>query len=91
MSTRPVNPFIAFCNAKRDEVRAANPTAAFGDMGKLFATLWKSMSQNEKDAYAEPRCSQQNVVAASEPELRRSSRLRNKRLDLNFWGCKINK
>jgi hypothetical protein len=91
MSTRAVSPFIAFCKSKRDEVKAANPKAEFGKIGMLLSTLWKSMSQSEKDAYAEPRCRQQNFVAANEPELRRSSRLRNKRLGLNFWGCKINK
>lgn len=86
--SRPVSPFIAFCHANREEVKAANPKANFGDIAQILTTLWK-----EKVAYVEPRSVQ--VVApapapANEPELRRSARLRNKRIGLNFWGCKIN-
>lgn len=54
MSTRAISPFIAFCHIKRDEVKAANPTAGFGDMGRLLAVIWKEMSQSEKMIYAEP-------------------------------------
>jgi hypothetical protein len=93
MSTRPVSPFIAFCNSRRDEVKAANPNAEFGKIGMLLSTLWKNMSQSEKDAYAQPRKAPEPVPAPvqNEPELRRSSRVRNKNLGLNFWGNKINK
>jgi len=76
--------YIAFCNAMRDEVRAANPTAEFGQMGRLLRARWNNMSENEKASYA--------VSSQSEPcvfGLRRSSRLRNKRLGLNFWGIKL--
>jgi hypothetical protein len=92
MSTRAVSPFIVFCNSKRGELAAAYPKTNFGEIGVKLAVLWKSMSDSERRAYAEPR---NDVVAStacsSEPELRRSSRLRNKRLGLDFWGRKINK
>jgi hypothetical protein len=91
--SRPISPFIAFCKANRDEVKAANPNANFGDIAKILTTLWK-----EKCAYVEPRhdyvlrerAPASAPAPANEPELRRSARLRNKRLGLNFWGCKIN-
>jgi hypothetical protein len=54
MSTRAISPFIAFCHIKRDEVKAANPTAGFGDMGRLLAVIWKEMSQSERMVYTEP-------------------------------------
>jgi len=93
-STRQMSPYIAFCYAKRDEVKAANPDASFGDMGRLLAALWKEQNENKKAMYTEPRTdtTRECVVATSnEPELRRSSRLRNKRLGLNFWGLKEKK
>jgi len=95
MSTRAVSPFIVFCNSKRGELQAANPKAEFGEIGVKLAVLWKSMSQSERDEYADKWRGQQTVVASrtrsSEPEVRRSARLRNKSLGLNFWGGKINK
>jgi hypothetical protein len=91
MTRATVSPFIAFCKANRDEVKAANPNANFGDIAKILTSLWKEMIESEKVAYVEPRRVQVVATApASEPELRRSARLRNKRLGLNFWGCKIN-
>jgi hypothetical protein len=86
MSTRPVSPFIAFCLARRSELQAANPNANYGEIGMVLTALWKSKTQSEKDAYAQP-----SSAPAPVPELRRSGRLRNKRLGLNFWGSKINK
>ena len=86
---RAVSPFIAFCKAKRDEVKAANPTAKFGDMSKLLSALWKELSENEKMAYVNSHQTVDKNNKDNEPELRRSARLRNKRLGLNFWGNKL--
>jgi len=87
---RRSSPFIAFCNAKRDEVKAANPTAQFGEMGRLLFTLWEGLTESEKAMYMAPSSCNVSVPAnTSEPGLRRSSRLRNKRLGLNFWGSKM--
>lgn len=82
-----VSPFIAFCHAKRDELKAANPTA---DMGRMLAMLWKDMSVTERMAYADLSKSNRISLQTENPqEVRRSSRLRNKRLGLDFWGLKI--
>jgi hypothetical protein len=58
-------------------------------MGKLLRNLWNKLSESEKSSYEAPH--KNNAVATSycEPGLRRSSRLRNKRLGLDFWGLKI--
>jgi len=88
-----MTPFIAFCYAKRAEVRDANPMARFGDMSRLLSARWKELSESEKSAYADPRYGHKNdgyVLPHEESGLRRSSRLRNKRLGLNFWGVKLN-
>ena len=93
-STRQMSPYIAFCYAKRDEVKAANPDASFGDMGRLLAALWKEQNENKKAMHTEPRTDTTGEPVAAttnEPVLRRSSRLRNKRLGLNFWGLKEKK
>lgn len=81
------NPFIKFCQEKREEVKAANPNANFGDIGMILASLWKEMNQIEKTTRVEPR----RQVTEPDSGLRRSARLRNKRLGLNFWGLKLKK
>jgi len=81
---RPMSPYIAFCHARRDELRAANPTANFGDIAKILAALWKSKTQSERDAYANvAQTAADKMVtreSTNEPVLRRSSRLRNQQL-----------
>jgi len=90
--------YIAFCIANREEVKAANPSAEFGDMGCLLRTRWNGLSESEKAMYDKPPVKVQNdqniePTQDNEPDqvLRRSSRLRNKRLGLNFWGLKEKK
>lgn len=88
-TNRTVSPFIAFCKAKRDDIKAANPTAELGDMGGLLSAAWKELSESEKAVYA---VNHKNYVIASsqcESGLRRSSRLRNNRLGLDFFGIKL--
>ena len=85
---RAVSPFIAFCYANRDDVKAANPKANFGDIARILMNLWKEMNNEERVPTHD--YSLRERAPKNEPELRRSARLRNKRLGLNFWGCKIN-
>jgi len=51
---RPISPFIAFCHAHRDRVKAAKPNAAFGETGRVLTQLWKELSESEKAAYRNP-------------------------------------
>ena len=44
--------FIQFSNVKRDEVKAANPKAGFGDLGKILGKMWQKLSEEEKAKYA---------------------------------------
>ena len=37
-----------FCDAKREEIKATNPGAGFGETGKLLATAWKECSSEDK-------------------------------------------
>ena len=96
MSRCHASPFILFCHANRENVRAANPAATFGDMGRLLCGLWKELTESEKAVYNDPLRAIKNELRervsapANDPGLRRSARLRNKRIGLNFWGCKIN-
>ncbi len=48
---RPVrspSPYIIFCSEMRPEVRAANPTASFGELGKMLIQIWSEMSMRAK-------------------------------------------
>jgi len=88
--SRPVSPFIVFCHAKRNEIKAANPNAKFGDIAKLLTAEWKKLNASQEQTYV-----RQNVTVSLTPEpssdagLRRSSRLRNKLRGVDFFGRKL--
>lgn len=42
-----------FCDAKRGEIKAANPEAGFGETGKLLAAAWKDCAPEDKAKYQE--------------------------------------
>lgn len=42
-----------FCDAKRAEIKAANPAAGFGETGKLLAAAWKECSPEDKASFQE--------------------------------------
>ena len=48
---KPKSSFMYFSNAKRAEVKAANPEASFGDIGKLLGNEWKQLSNDAKTEY----------------------------------------
>jgi len=43
--------FIIFSMEKRDEVKAQNPGATFGEIGSMLGTLWGEMSEEEREPY----------------------------------------
>ena len=76
-------PFIVFCQEKREAVSEANPSASFGDISILLAESWKALSDAERHAYANPDLTlsrSRSDVYKTAPVMRRSNRLRNKRL-----------
>ena len=48
---RVASPYILFCTDKRPEVKKANPSATFGELGKLLGGLWAEADAKTKDAY----------------------------------------
>ena len=80
------SPFIEFCYANRDAIKAENPTAKFGEIGKLLSARW---IEQKKAVYSDAPNPIRVEVAEQEPELRRSSHLRNKQLGVDFWGRKL--
>jgi len=48
---RPANPYINFTNAKRAEVKAANPEAKIGDISKLIGVMWKALTDEQRASY----------------------------------------
>ena len=42
-----------FCDVKRQEVKAANPNAAFPEIAKLLGAAWKEASPEEKGNFQE--------------------------------------
>ena len=50
---RAPSAYMNFCKAERDAVKAANPKASFGEIGKLLGAAWAKLSDAEKAAYKE--------------------------------------
>jgi hypothetical protein len=48
---RQASPFIVFCSEKRPEVKAKNPSATFGELGKILGAQWKALSDAQKASY----------------------------------------
>lgn len=40
--------YIIFCKDKRADIQAKNPTATFGELGKLLGAAWGNLSDAEK-------------------------------------------
>jgi len=40
--------YINFCKEQRDKVKAKNPSATFGELGKLLGVQWGALSDKEK-------------------------------------------
>jgi len=45
--------YMYFSSAKRDEIKAANPDATFGQIGKLLGEEWKKISDDDKVEFEE--------------------------------------
>jgi hypothetical protein len=86
--------YIAFCEANRDDVKAI-PRIKSGDIDPFLKSMWKHMEESERAVYRNPNRIRSSTlkIRSSTPTnelgLRRSGRLRNKRLGLNFWGVKL--
>lgn len=39
----PLSPYIIFCSRNREKVKAANPEATFGELGKLLGHMWSNL------------------------------------------------
>ncbi|KAG8911451.1 Non-histone chromosomal protein 6, partial [Tulasnella sp. 417] len=50
---RPLSAFMYFCKDWRDRVKAENPEASFGEVGKLLGAKWKELDEEEKISYTE--------------------------------------
>jgi len=49
---RAPSPYILFCAEKRAGIKADNPTASFGETGKLLGQMWAKLDDAAKAAYA---------------------------------------
>jgi hypothetical protein len=48
---RPPSPYIIFCTETRNELKAKNPEASFGELGRLLGQIWGTMDDNAKMPY----------------------------------------
>ena len=48
---RPLSNYMNFCNAKRAEVKAANPDAKMTELSKILGTQWKALSPEQQAGY----------------------------------------
>lgn len=45
---RAASPYILFSTEKRPEVKAQNPDATFGELGKILGQMWSQMDDKAK-------------------------------------------
>ncbi|KAG8927264.1 Non-histone chromosomal protein 6 [Tulasnella sp. 418] len=50
---RPLSAFMYFCKDWRERVKAENPSASFGEVGKLLGAKWKELDEADKTSYLE--------------------------------------
>jgi hypothetical protein len=50
---RAPSPYIIFCNENRDKIKSANPTATFGQLGKLCSEAWAKLNEAGKKPYVD--------------------------------------
>jgi protein DEK len=48
-----MGPYMIFSNEVRADVRSENPSAGFGDLGRLIGERWRALSDAEKEEYKE--------------------------------------
>ncbi|EJU00226.1 Non-histone chromosomal protein 6 [Dacryopinax primogenitus] len=48
---RGLSAYLIFSNEWRDRVKAENPDASFGDVGRLLGAKWKELPDEEKKEY----------------------------------------
>eukprot|EP00607_Mallomonas_marina_P001504 CAMPEP_0182427700 /NCGR_PEP_ID=MMETSP1167-20130531/18993_1 /TAXON_ID=2988 /ORGANISM="Mallomonas Sp, Strain CCMP3275" /LENGTH=87 /DNA_ID=CAMNT_0024610123 /DNA_START=70 /DNA_END=333 /DNA_ORIENTATION=+ len=57
--------YIIFSTEKRAEVKAANPEATFGELGKLLGKMWAEMDDSDKEQYKQRQAELQAAVSAA--------------------------
>lgn len=45
---RPLAPFMYFCQEERPKLKAQNPTASIGELGKILGEKWKALDPSAK-------------------------------------------
>ena len=45
---RAPSPYIVFCTKKRPEIKAENPDASFGQLGKILGERWAKLTDAQK-------------------------------------------
>ncbi len=49
----PLSAFMHFSLSNREMIKKDNPTATFGQLGKILGTKWNNLSPTEKQPYIE--------------------------------------
>ncbi len=50
-STRTPSSYLLFTKEMRAQVKAANPSASFGDINRKLGQMWQALSEAEKKVY----------------------------------------
>jgi len=62
---RPLSAYMLYSNSARPTVKAANPTAAFGDIAKLIGAQWREMTPAAKVEWQEAEAKAKEAFAAA--------------------------
>ncbi|KAJ3137650.1 Non-histone chromosomal protein 6, partial [Irineochytrium annulatum] len=48
---RPLSAYMLWCKDNRDRIKEENPSAGFGDIGKILGREWKALDESDKEPY----------------------------------------
>lgn len=66
---KPVSAYMKFAQVTRPDIQKANPTASFGDVGRLVGQSWKALTDEERAAYSKKDTTTKTETAESSSSL----------------------
>lgn len=88
---RPLNAYMLFSQANRDEIKEENPTASIGEIAKILGQEWKELSPEDKEPYASQAAAAKEeyavVIAAYQKKLAKKAKAAAKKAAASKGGA----
>jgi hypothetical protein len=68
---KPISAFMRFSQHIRPQIKAENPDAEFGDLGRMIGKAWKALADDEKSQYGFVSSSTEDDIEPEKPQRKR--------------------